>query len=93
MFPFRKSLGFRLLVISVILLAFPLLLDSFILVHRRYRDAAKDAKNYLMEVANVRNSKRIYRQVRYAVREREVVHEAFGAGSSVSSKGSCTCGG
>lgn len=52
MFPFRKTLGFRLLLISVILLAFPLLLDSFILAIRRYHDATRDAKNYLTELAN-----------------------------------------
>jgi sigma-B regulation protein RsbU (phosphoserine phosphatase) len=52
MFPFRKSLGFRLLLIGVILLALPLLLDSFILAKRRYYDALNDAKNYLMELAN-----------------------------------------
>lgn len=52
MFPFRKSLGFRLLLISVILLALPLLLDSFILAKRRYYDSLKEAKNYLIEVTN-----------------------------------------
>lgn len=54
MIPFRKSIGFRLLGISVILLAFPLLVDSFILVQKRYRHTIADAKGYLVEVARLR---------------------------------------
>lgn len=54
MIPFRKSIGFRLLGISFILLAFPLLVDSFILVQKRYEHAVADAKGYLVEVAHLR---------------------------------------
>ena len=51
MIPFRKSLAFRILGISIILLALPLLVDSFILVQQGYRDAIKDAKEHLIEKA------------------------------------------
>ncbi|NGX54884.1 MAG: Phosphoserine phosphatase RsbU [Chlamydiae bacterium] len=51
MIPFRKSLAFRILGISIILLALPLLVDSFILVQKGYRDAIKDAKEHLIEKA------------------------------------------
>lgn len=54
MIPFRKSIGFRLLGISFILLAFPLLVDSFILVQQRYEHTVADAKGYLVEVAHLR---------------------------------------
>lgn len=54
MIPFRKSIAFRLFILSFILLALPLLVDSFILVYTRYQNALKDAKNYLIESANLR---------------------------------------
>jgi len=54
MIPFRKSIGFRLLGISFILLAFPLLVDSFILVQKRYEHTIADAKGYLVEIAHLR---------------------------------------
>lgn len=54
MIPFRKSLAFRLLLISFILLALPLLVDSFVIVQNSYHDAIKDAKGYLIEVASSR---------------------------------------
>lgn len=52
MIQFRQSIGFRLLVISFILLAIPLLVDSFILVQKRYEHAISDAKEMLVEVAH-----------------------------------------
>lgn len=54
MIPFRKSIGFRLLGISVILLAFPLLVDSFILIQQRYQHTTAHAKEYLIERAQLR---------------------------------------
>lgn len=54
MIPFRKSIGFRLLIVSFILLALPLLVDSFILIQKRYRHTIDDAKNSLVEIANLR---------------------------------------
>ena len=54
MIQFRKSIGFRLLGISFILLALPLLVDSFILVQKRYQHTISDAKEFLVEVANLR---------------------------------------
>lgn len=54
MIQFRKSIGFRLLGISFILLALPLLVDSFILVQRRYQHAISDAKEILIEIAHLR---------------------------------------
>ncbi|MCC5831938.1 MAG: PP2C family protein-serine/threonine phosphatase [Chlamydiales bacterium] len=54
MIPFRKSIGFRLLGISFILLALPLLVDSFILIQTRYRHAVTDAKDHLVEIAQLR---------------------------------------
>jgi len=54
MFSFRKSLGFRLLGISIILLALPLLVDSFILMQSRYRHAFTDAKQKLIDSAHLR---------------------------------------
>ncbi|MEZ5315222.1 MAG: PP2C family protein-serine/threonine phosphatase [Chlamydiales bacterium] len=50
MIPFRKSIGFRLLGISFILLTFPLLVDSFILIQKRYEHTILDAKEYLAEI-------------------------------------------
>ncbi len=54
MIPFHKSIGFRLLTIAFILLAIPLLVDSFILVRERYNRTIADAKSYLVEIANFR---------------------------------------
>lgn len=54
MIPFHKSIGFRILLISFILLALPLLVDSFIFVQRSYEHAIEDAKGYLAEIANKR---------------------------------------
>ena len=47
--PFRKSLVFRIFVISFILLAVPLLVDSFVIVQGRYNDNVKNAKEYLIK--------------------------------------------
>ncbi len=52
--PFRKSLAFRLLLLSIILLALPLLIDSFIIVQRSYEHAIEEAKRYLLEVSRTR---------------------------------------
>jgi sigma-B regulation protein RsbU (phosphoserine phosphatase) len=54
MIQFRQSIGFRLLVLSFILLAMPLLVDSFILIQSRYQQAIEDARGLLLEVANMR---------------------------------------
>ena len=54
MIPFHKSIGFRLLGISFILLAIPLLVDSFIFLRERYIRTITDAKSYLVEIANFR---------------------------------------
>lgn len=54
MIPFRKSLAFRLLLLSCILLALPLLVDSFIIVQKSYEDATSDAKSYLSELVEGR---------------------------------------
>jgi len=54
MIPFHKSIGFRLLGISVILLALPLLVDSFVLVTSRYKNTIEAAKSHLIEMANLR---------------------------------------
>jgi len=54
MIQFRQSIGFRLLVLSFILLALPLLVDSFILIQSRYQRAIVDAKGFLAEVAHLR---------------------------------------
>ncbi|MCB1180486.1 MAG: SpoIIE family protein phosphatase [Chlamydiia bacterium] len=54
MIPFRKSLAFRLLAISFILLALPLLVDSFVIVQKSYRNAISDAKGRLVELAKTR---------------------------------------
>lgn len=54
MIPFRKTIGFRLLGITLILLALPLLVDSFILVQKRYENLLNEAKGYLVEVARER---------------------------------------
>lgn len=55
MFKFRKSLGFRIFALSIILLILPLFIDSFILLYREREGAIQDAKNYLIEVANLRD--------------------------------------
>lgn len=54
MIPFQKSIAFRLLVITFILLALPLLVDSFVLIYQRYKHAIADAKVNLMKVAELR---------------------------------------
>lgn len=54
MIPFRKSLAFRLLLIIFILLALPLLVDSFVLFRDAYRDALSNAQGYLVDVARYR---------------------------------------
>ncbi|MFZ0566252.1 MAG: SpoIIE family protein phosphatase [Chlamydiales bacterium] len=54
MIPFRKSIGFRLLAISFILLALPLLLDFSIIVARQYQRTLNNAKRHLVEVAYLR---------------------------------------
>ncbi|MCH9608474.1 MAG: hypothetical protein S4CHLAM45_10500 [Chlamydiales bacterium] len=47
MIPFRKSLGFRLLCITFILLATPLLVDAFIFLDKRYERVLERTKKHL----------------------------------------------
>ncbi len=54
MIPFRKSIGFRLLIVSFILLALPLLVDSFVLAKRRFTSRVGEAKDYLQQAASLR---------------------------------------
>jgi phosphoserine phosphatase RsbU/P len=54
MIPFHRTIGFRLLLVSFILLSLPLLVDSFIFVRQRYEHKVTDAKAYLVEIANFR---------------------------------------
>lgn len=42
--PFRKSLSFRVLVMTIILLPLPLLVDAFVYLHGRYREGIKETK-------------------------------------------------
>lgn len=49
MISFHKTLAFRLLVLSFILLALPLFVDSFIIIQKSYTDSIKDAKRNLVE--------------------------------------------
>ena len=51
---FRKSIGFRILGISFILLALPLLVDSLILINKRYKNIVAQAKASLVEAADLR---------------------------------------
>lgn len=50
----RQSFTLRVLVISFLLLALPLLIDSFIFFKTTYDDSIKDAKHKLKEIANFR---------------------------------------
>ena len=54
MIPFRKSLAFRVLFLSFILLSLPILVDAFILLHERYQLAIANAKKYLVELGKTR---------------------------------------
>lgn len=54
MIPFQKSIAFRLLIVTFILLALPLLVDSFVLLYQRYQHAIEDAKDNLIRVAELR---------------------------------------
>jgi phosphoserine phosphatase RsbU/P len=54
MIPFQKSIAFRILGVSFILLALPLLVDSFVLVQKRYTQTIIDAKDSLVEMASLR---------------------------------------
>lgn len=54
MIPFSKSLGFRLLVISFILLALPLLVDSFVLLQERYSRAVTNTERIIKEATQIR---------------------------------------
>lgn len=54
MISFSKSLGFRLFIISFILLGFPLLVDSFILVQEHFKTTIAQAEEYLSESAKFR---------------------------------------
>ncbi len=54
MIQFRQSIGLRLLLVSIILLALPLLVDSFILVQKRFKHTVEDAKEALIDIARLR---------------------------------------
>jgi len=54
MIPFRKSLGFRLLAATFILLTLPLFVDVFILAGKQYKHIAREAEEHLSEVAAFR---------------------------------------
>lgn len=54
MIPFRKSLGFRLFVVSFILLALPLVIDSIILTQEHFRNMIRNAEEHLKDVAHER---------------------------------------
>lgn len=47
--PFKKSLAFRIFIISFILLALPLLVDTFVIVQGRYNDSIAKAKEFLVK--------------------------------------------
>lgn len=50
----KKSLAFRVLAISFIVLALPLLIDTFIFFQYAYEDAVKDSKRELKDLTNYR---------------------------------------
>ncbi len=54
MIPFRKSIGFRLLGISIILLAIPLLVDFFIFLENRYEQTVEVAQLHLSQEVEAR---------------------------------------
>jgi len=54
MIPFRKTIGFRLLGVAFILLALPLLVDSFILIQELYVQTIAKSKAYLVEIGQLR---------------------------------------
>ena len=54
MIPFRKSIGFRIFSISFILLAIPVLIDAFVLIHEHYAHRIVNAKQYLVNTAGLR---------------------------------------
>lgn len=54
MLQLRHSIGFRILVTSFILLALPLLIDSFILVQKSYKHTIENAKGLVVEAAQLR---------------------------------------
>lgn len=54
MITFRKSLAFRLFVSGVILLSFPLLVDTFVVLQKRYRESLGQAQLYLAQVTSLR---------------------------------------
>lgn len=54
MIPFRKSLAFRTLLVTFILLPLPLLVDSFVYLHSRYKENVKSAKEFLVKYGKTR---------------------------------------
>ncbi len=56
MIPFIKSIGFRLLGVSIILLSLPLLVDSFIFLENHYKKTTERARAALTEQINMRTS-------------------------------------
>lgn len=56
MIPFRKSIGFRIFAISLILLATPILIDSIILVRKQNAKTIQIAKDYLVEASHLKEN-------------------------------------
>ncbi len=54
MIPFHKSFAFRIFLSSFILLSLPLLVDSFVLLHKRFQESIVIAKKYLVEAPKLR---------------------------------------
>lgn len=54
MISFRKTIGFRLLIVSFLLLTIPLLIDSIVVWSKRYNEKMREAKAYLKESALLR---------------------------------------
>ncbi|MCP5468910.1 MAG: SpoIIE family protein phosphatase [Chlamydiales bacterium] len=54
MIPFRKTIGFRLVIVGFVMLSLPLLVDGLVVLRQRYESAVEEAKNYLTEAAVLR---------------------------------------
>lgn len=54
MIPFRRSLAFRVFLTSFILLCLPLLVDSFVLLQRRFQESITTARKYIIEIPKLR---------------------------------------
>ena len=54
MIPFRKTIGFRLLIISFCMLTLPLLIDAAVVFTKKYENSVDSSKSYLTESAVLR---------------------------------------